>query len=56
MHPPGRTLAAWAVMLVWTDIDERGGVPVIGGLEHDHVALSGIRPRQAQGQLVSFAG
>jgi hypothetical protein len=56
MHPLGRASAAGAVVFVRADVDQAGGMPVIGGVEHDHVALAGVRARQPQRQLVRLAG
>ena len=55
MHPVRRARPAGAVVFVGADVDQRGGVAVIGGLQHDHVTLAGEGPRQAQRQFVGLA-
>ena len=48
MNPRRRARAAGPVVFVWTDVDERRGVAVIRGFQHDHIALPGVRAGQAQ--------
>jgi hypothetical protein len=48
VHPRRRAFPARTVELVGTDVDERGGVAVIGGVEDDHVAPPRVGARQAQ--------
>src|SRR5262245_63109873 len=47
--------SARASVLVGADVDQRVGVPVVRGFEHDQVAPASVRPCQSQGQLVRLA-
>ena len=42
-HPRLPALAARAVEFVRTDIDEAGGVAMVGGVQHDHILATGVR-------------
>ena len=53
---PGLPAApAGAIELVGADIDERGGVAVIGMIEDDEVFAAGVRARKAESEFVGFA-
>ena len=55
MYPRRRALAAWSIMLVRTDIDERRRISVIRVFEHDHVARFRVRACEANREFVCLA-
>ena len=56
MDPGFASFAAGSVELIGADVDEPGRVAVVGRLEDDGVLTAGVRPGQAEGQLVGLAG
>ena len=55
VHPRRRAGAAGTVVLVRAHVDQRRGVPVVGGVHHHDIAASGVGPGQAKGELVRLA-
>ena len=50
----GQTLAAGAITFVRADLDEGGGVAVIGVIQDDGLPAAGIGPGQPQCQIIGF--
>ena len=53
---PGFTAAATGtVELVWADVDERGGVAMIGMIEDEDVFAMGVGTGEAKSEFIGFA-
>ncbi len=55
MDPRFAAAASGAIKFVRADVDERGGVAVVGVFEDDHVFAAGVCAGQAQREFVRFA-
>lgn len=55
-HPAGHAFPARTVRLVGADVDERGAVPVVGGVLNNQLAATGRGTCQSQRQLVCLGG
>src|SRR5215213_5298112 len=55
MHPRGRAFTTSSMMLVRTQIDERGRISVISVLEHDHVPRFRMRACKTNREFVRLA-
>ena len=55
MNPVGRAFASRTVVLVRADINQGGGVAVVGRLQHNQITMASVGASQPQRQFIGLA-